>query len=93
MPKALIYIWYLKGGSLFEKVCLLIFLRNSKICKTKLYSLVENNYEDQKNKIGSFLEKMTGEAIVTKFLRQDHLYEGTVLSHGNNSYHEAKTSL
>lgn len=24
--------------------------QNSKICKTKLYSLVENNYEDQKNK-------------------------------------------
>ena len=67
--------------------------QNSKICKTKLYSLVENNYEDQKNKLGSFLEKMTGETIVTKFLRQDHLYEGTVLSHGNNSCHEAKTSL
>ena len=47
--------------------------QNSKICKTKLYSLVENNYEDQKNKLGLFLEKMTGEAIVTKFLRQDHL--------------------
>lgn len=67
--------------------------QNSKICKTKLYSLVENNCEDQKNKLGSLLEKMTGEAIVTKFLRQDHLYEGTVLSHGNNSCHEAKTSL
>lgn len=43
--------------------------QNSKICKTKLYSLVENNYEDQKNKIGLFLEKMTGEAIVTKFFK------------------------
>lgn len=86
---------FIRTRALIQDRVLFSFLRNSRMCRTKLLFLSKKNREDWKTDLlsldSSLLERPTKRSLQN--FKRDHSFEGTVRSRGQNSWKNVTKSI